>query len=357
MDARVSSAGIHVDPYADRPLACVIDVSTAPAAPAEQFDFYRSWHAGVVDIQLLRAARPSFPARHKVWQLGDLTLAAVEVPGSGYDILWEHRKRPLLDHWILSVPLSQSAEGKVAAGKPRLKCLALPDAAVSSDSAFLTLFLPRTWPATRSSKVEASDAALAFLANYAVLLHRSLPDLREGDVPHIVAATSDLFTATLAPSPGRLAEAQGAMDAVGTARIAKIIMERLADPNLTPEKLCRAVGVSRSRLYRIFEPAGGISNYVRRKRLLKTRDALADSLDRRSISGIAEAWGFTDASAYSRMFKSEFGMSPKEARELGWQGVRHATWLNIDLPVANGSNSLSNVLINNSLGLSTAARR
>ncbi|MGN6772440.1 MAG: AraC family transcriptional regulator, partial [Rhizobiaceae bacterium] len=73
-------------------------------------------------------------------------------------------------------------------------------------------------------------------------------------------------------------------------------------------------------------------------------------------STIAEEWGFTDASAYSRMFKSEFGLSPKEARELGWQGVRHSTWLSIDQPIEEVG-SLSNLLINNSLGLSLAPKR
>jgi hypothetical protein len=55
------------------------------------------------------------------------------------------------------------------------------------------------------------------------------------------------------------------------------------------------------------------------------------------------------------MFKSEFGLSPKEARELGWQGVRHSTWLSIDQPIEEVGN-LSNLLINNSLGLSLAPR-
>nr|WP_237361842.1 AraC family transcriptional regulator [Rhizobium gallicum] len=33
---------------------------------------------------------------------------------------------------------------------------------------------------------------------------------------------------------------------------------------------------------------------------------------------MAEEWGFDDPSAYSRAFRHEFGMTPKEAREVGW---------------------------------------
>lgn len=357
MDARVSAIGIPTDPYADEPLRCAIDVNTSSVSPAEQFDFYRSWFAGIAEVQLLRPEQPPFPARHQVWQLGDIALVTIECPGFGYDLRWEHRKRPLLDHWVLSVPFSESPSGEMKAGKARMRCLALPDEGLTNEDLFVALFLPNTMPATSSSSLQIGEATLRFLADYMLLLHRSLPHLRKGDLPLIVATTTNLFAAALAPSNDRDMAAQGAADAVATARIARIIAERLRDPLLTPDKLCRAVGVSRSRLYRMFEPAGGISNYVRRKRLLKTRDVLADSSDRRSISSIAEEWGFTDASTYSRMFKLEFGISPKEARELGWQGIKHATWLTIDHPAGGDGDSLSSVLINNSLGLSLSPSR
>lgn len=354
--ARSRSAGIPVDPFADRPLRCAIDLDTSSAPPAEQFDFFRTWHAGIAEIQLQRAERLLFPARQQVWQLGDLALGAIKIPGPGYDIRWEHRKRPLLNHWVLWVPFSRSLGGDMTAGKPRMTCLALPDGGSTHDDLIVSLFLPGTLLTTNSSRIEASDATLTFLTDYMLLLHRSIPHLREGDLPHIVSATGKLFAAALTPSADHLAAAHGPIEAVTTARIVKIIAERLTDPDLTPDKLCHAAGVSRSHLYRIFEPAGGVSNYVRRKRLLKTRDALADSSDRRTIFRIAEEWGFTNASTYSRMFKSEFGMAPKEARRLGWQGVKHSSWLSIDQP-RDDDCILSNLLINNSLGLSLSPKR
>lgn len=357
MDAKVSPFGIPADPFADEPLRWTLAMDTASVLPPEQFDFYRTWHAELADVQLLGAKRPSFAARQQVWQLGDIALVTIECPGLGYDLRWEHRKRPLLDHWVLSVPFSRSAPGGMTAGKPRLRCLARPDAGITDADLFVALFLPSTLLPSNSPGLEVNDHTLLFLADYLLLLHRSLPHIRKGDLPHIVTTTANLFAAALAPSSNRREAAQEPAGVVATARIARIIAEKLGDPALTPDKLCRAVGVSRSRLYRMFEPAGGISNYVRRKRLLRTRDVLADSSDRRPISSIAEEWGFTDASTYSRMFKLEFGISPKEARELGWQGVKHATWLTIDRPAGVGGDSLSNVLVSNSMGLSLSSRR
>lgn len=113
-------------------------------------------------------------------------------------------------------------------------------------------------------------------------------------------------------------EAQTPIDATLLARARRMIDGRLTDRDLTSEMLCSELGVSRSRLYRIFEPLGGIASYIRKRRLLRTRDALSDIEDTRSISRIAEQWGFVDASAYSRTFRHEFGISPKEARDIGW---------------------------------------
>jgi AraC-like DNA-binding protein len=356
MDARIRSAGIPFDPFADQPLRCAVDISTSSVQAKEQFDVFRSWNDGVFDVQLLKAADASFQIRQRLWQLGDLALIAVECHGSGYKIQLPYRKRPLLGHLVLYVPVTRSPDGVMRAGKAALRCPTLPDIGSGDNDLLIALFLPGTLTATNPSRIEVSDAKLKFLADYLLLLYRSLPHLTEGGMPHIVTATVNLFAAALTPSNDQLSAAQGPVAAVTTARISQILTERLPDPELTPDELCRAVGVSRSRLYRLFEPAGGVSSFIRRKRLLKTRDALADSSDRRTISSIAAEWGFADASTYSRMFKSEFGMSPKEARELGWQGVRHSAWLKTGQPVKDVG-SLNNLLICNSLGLSLFSGR
>ena len=99
-----------------------------------------------------------------------------------------------------------------------------------------------------------------------------------------------------------------------------LIGRRLLDRGLTAESICGELHVSRSRLYRLFEPSGGIYSYIRRQRLLQARDALSDNTEMRPVGQIAEHWGFIDPSAFSRSFKHEFGMSPKEARMMGWDG-------------------------------------
>lgn len=332
---------------AGKPLRCAVDTDTLSAPSAEQFDLFRSWHSNIADVELLRDGFESFAARERVWQLGDLTLASIEYPGTGYRRRWSNRKNPVFDHWLLAVPRTFPPGGGLAhVGQLRWHCLAASHQGQGEDDGVLCLFLPRDFAFSQPFTLDIRPEMAMFVADYILLLHRSFPDRTESDIPYIATATTSLLAACVSPSRDHFLEAQGPIDAVIMARANRLIAARLADRDLTPEKLCQELGISRSRLYRIFEPCGGVSNYIRRQRLQKTRDALGDTTDTSSISSIAEKWGFMDPSTYSRTFKKEFGISPKEARAAGWLGIRDTS------PVVRpGDNapSLSSLLVNNYL--------
>jgi len=307
---------------AGKPLRCVVDIDTSAAPALEQFDLFRSWHSSIADVKLLRDEFSSFAAREQVWQFDGLVLASIEYPGTGYRRRWSSKKNPVFDHWLLSIPrIIPSDGGPPRSGRLRWQCLAAPHRDQGEDDGALCLFLPRDFAFSRPFKLDVRPEMARFIADYILLLHGSLPDRTENDVPYIASATASLLAACVTPSRDHLIEAQGPMDAVVFARADKLIAARLADRDLTPEKLCQELGISRSRLYRIFEPVGGVSNYIRRRRLLKTRDALGDSADGSPISSIAEKWGFMDPSTYSRAFRKEFGISPKDARTAGSLGI------------------------------------
>lgn len=78
--------------------------------------------------------------------------------------------------------------------------------------------------------------------------------------------------------------------------------------------MCRALGISRTRLYQLFEASGGVLNYIRKRRLLQAYADLSNSADHRPISEIAEAAGFEVAANFTRAFIHEFGLSPREIR-------------------------------------------
>lgn len=91
------------------------------------------------------------------------------------------------------------------------------------------------------------------------------------------------------------------------------IEQRIADRTLGAETIARHFALSRSTLFRLFHPFGGIEVYIRRRRLARAYQTLARS--GRSddyIYQVAEAFGFSCASVFSRAFRTEFGHTPKD---------------------------------------------
>jgi len=89
---------------------------------------------------------------------------------------------------------------------------------------------------------------------------------------------------------------------------------RAESRQLSAQHICAVLGVSRSRLYRLFEPLGGVAQYIQSRRLAKIRAALLDPRDRRLISDLAYTHGFVSAAHFSRCFRRHFGCAPGDIR-------------------------------------------
>jgi AraC-like DNA-binding protein len=91
------------------------------------------------------------------------------------------------------------------------------------------------------------------------------------------------------------------------------LRERLGNVTLGAEDLQRAFHYSRSAIYRLFEPHGGVAAFIRTERLARCHAELIRSTDTpRSVSRIAARFGFRDASHFSRVFRGQYGVAPSE---------------------------------------------
>ncbi|MGO4145065.1 helix-turn-helix domain-containing protein [Paenarthrobacter sp. YAF11_1] len=99
-------------------------------------------------------------------------------------------------------------------------------------------------------------------------------------------------------------------------RIEAFVGARLGDPELTVGDIAAAHNVSVRYLQKLFEERHDtVSAWLRRQRLEKCRTDLVDPrLQMRPVSAVGMHWGFTDASSFSRAFKTAFGYSPSEYR-------------------------------------------
>jgi len=158
-----------------------------------------------------------------------------------------------------------------------------------------------------------TSGAGRLFADHLQSLYRNLSGLRTQDVPHVVQATLLLLSAAVSPTADALHAAGGVIHHALRERIQRYIDTHLLEPDLTPDRICRAIGLSRAKLYQLFDGEGGVMRQIRHKRLRRAYHALADPRQAGvRIAELAWAHGFTDVKYFHRAFKAEFGHTPKE---------------------------------------------
>ena len=235
-----------------------LDFSNFSFPAHDQFSAFRSAYQGVMDLSAVLDDPQSFPARQRVWNLNRLVFLRTELPGGGRSHRRKHLKGGSLDHWYISLPFRAARDRPEAErAVPELHCLATPFETELDHDGVLTLFIPQDLFASTGGLFPMPDGKVErglgkLLADYLFLLDRSLADLRSEEIPALAEATRSLVAACLAPSRDRLAEARAPVDATLLARARRLIDGRLGDRSLPCEMLCAELGVSRSRLYRLF---------------------------------------------------------------------------------------------------------
>lgn len=127
---------------------------------------------------------------------------------------------------------------------------------------------------------------------------------------HAAAATTDAFVdlvdELLADDP--LGGASGAR-----AAMVAYLLSNLDDPTLGVAQLQRRFHWSRSAIYRLFEPEGGVRTFIRTQRLARIREGLAHPRGPRvTVRSVARRYGIDDPTQLHRAFRREFGVAPSE---------------------------------------------
>lgn len=101
----------------------------------------------------------------------------------------------------------------------------------------------------------------------------------------------------------------------------KLIDSSLKDPQLTPARLARQLDMSVRQLYRLFEHDNeSVCRYIHRTRLQAAAKDLGNPfMHDKSLTDIAYTWGFSDSAHFSRSFKKQFDLPPRDYRQLMYQ--------------------------------------
>lgn len=202
--------------------------------------------------------------------------------------------------------------------------LSRPARSRASDMRAISLVLPRSLLALDAGSLDRAHGAVlssasplgSLAGDHLRSLLKAAPTLEPAAAPDIARASAQLLSACLSPTLMRDRDAPATLTTT-VAMICRFIDRHIGDPGLDARVLCSAFGLSRSALYRLFAPIGGVSDYIRQRRLARARLALnASARERGGIGKIARQFGFSSDDAFSRAFKAQFGIAPRDAAHL-----------------------------------------
>jgi len=141
-----------------------------------------------------------------------------------------------------------------------------------------------------------------------------LPSMPEAAARGVGDAITQLVHLSLLDLAGQ-ATAQTQREALRE-RIKQHVAQHLADPTLTVDQLARALNCSRRQLYNAFaEEPDGVAGYILARRLEACRRVLADRAQQhRSLTDIALGFGFQNMAHFSRVFRTQLGLTPSDFR-------------------------------------------
>jgi AraC-like DNA-binding protein len=308
--------------------------STSHFAPGDRFEAFSLRIGSMFDMgapDREQAAR--FSATIESLNMGTMLVSAMQTHEFVYERSRRRIVRDFIDHLMIRVDLDRPpGEGG------RTRSVLIIDLGQVSERNLtpehnVSVVLPRRIfgsqadALARLHQTPQFHGGALFLGDHLVSIMRHGGDLH-GKIPEGVAAlTPSLIATCLAPSAGHVSkEAQGDLELALLSRARQIIDDRLASPRLTPDMLARELGVSRSTLYRIFEPAGGVARVIRDARMKAAARAIADLESGVRIGDIAHQFCFSSDAQFTRSFKAHHGYTPSEYRaavvaDRGWTGA------------------------------------
>lgn len=311
----------------------VKQITTADQAPGDRS---RHWHQTIAEayfpLDLKFADAERFAGDLKIWDLGDVSLSRLSSEPLEYRRLLQHFKGERDEHYLVTVPLE--AEVFFSQCNKDVRCrpggLILErshEPYVFSHDEPAQLWVMKVAAAALGGRIRQPDrfCSLQFdvtqgsgglFVDMLELIPRRIDDMSSELRATVGRQLVELLVLALKDDERTLTSGASSVRSAHLSRIEVFIRSRIGDRDLDPDKIARACRISTRYLHELFRDANQtVGSWIRDQRLEACREALSDPARKQTVAEIAYLFGFGDQAQFSRAFKAQFGVPPRDYRE------------------------------------------
>lgn len=307
---------------------------TVDLAPDVQYDAWQENLGILFDMTPPSgmAKVPEFRASIEACNLGGVVFGVTRAESQMFRRNARRVARDDMDHIMVQVFLEGGGTGNgdqtIEAGDMLVIDLDQPHQMLNTDFANLTMVLPRDMipevadllSPLHGKRLGAENPMVGFMSEHLISLWRHVPDMELDQAGGALQGTIGLIKNWLSSDRPLAFDNTPAVSAAVGKSVCRYIDLHLAE-TMTPESLAKEFRISRSQIYRMFAPYGGVARYIVERRLRRSLRMLTQPLfNRMSIGAIGFACGFSSESHFSRAFRNRYGTSPSESRAAGLAG-------------------------------------
>ncbi|GKQ34922.1 helix-turn-helix domain-containing protein [Streptomyces sp. A012304] len=166
--------------------------------------------------------------------------------------------------------------------------------------------------------ITGSEGPGALLLSFLTALTASVPACAPAVGARLATSVVDLFATLVDERTGRAEQPADPREHL-VQRVREHIDRHLREPALSPHTVAAAHHISVRYLHRLFEAEGiTVGRLIQRRRLEEcARELGRGGPPALTVSAVAYRWGFANAAHFSRVFRTVYGVSPREWRGAG----------------------------------------
>jgi AraC-like DNA-binding protein len=311
------------------------DVDLQPSADGGSFATFRRNSAAICTVSLAQGAKASdFRFHSTAYQLPHATLARVScsahVMHRGAREIAAGRRQIMLFALIRGEVTSEIENGRrfIAAGDVSLFDYARGYHSTVTDFEMVAVFAERDrvppvfrLPEAHGAILPAAGGAARLLRQQLAALHDAAGALSLGEATSAINGVFETAAVALTEALARERAAAFGPDAALVEKALAIIDANLAARDLTPQRLGKELGLSRSSLYRLFEPLGGVGAVVLQRRLDRAVGVILGETSRQpNWRKIAANHGFASEAHFARAYRARFRVTPRTFHDMVRRG-------------------------------------